>query len=323
MSYITPEVITRVKQLDLLTYLQNYEPNELVHFSGNTYTTRTHDSLKISNGLWNWFSVGVGGKTALEYLIKVKGYTFIESVNYLANIEHLSASTMANIYNDVTKSKLILPEKNNNNDKVVNYLKSRGINQNIIYKCINDNIVYEDTSHNVIFVGYDENNVARYAQARATNSSRFMHDITGSNKAYSFMFKSQTKSNSIHIFEGAIDLLSYASLLVLKGYNYENYNMISLAGVYQPAKIIEQSKIPKTIEKFLISNPDINEIVLHLDNDIAGRNATKAFQIVMKDTYKIIDNPVPRGKDVNDYLCACLGIRKNINSKGVERQWEK
>lgn len=38
--------------MDLLTYLKNYEPYELVHFSGNTYTTRTHDSLKISNGKW-------------------------------------------------------------------------------------------------------------------------------------------------------------------------------------------------------------------------------------------------------------------------------
>ena len=52
MPYVAPEVVQRVKQIDLLTYLKNYEPYELVHFSGNTYTTRTHDSLKISNGKW-------------------------------------------------------------------------------------------------------------------------------------------------------------------------------------------------------------------------------------------------------------------------------
>ena len=50
MPYVAPEVVQRVKQIDLLTYLKNYEPYELLHFSGNTYTTRTHDSLKISNG---------------------------------------------------------------------------------------------------------------------------------------------------------------------------------------------------------------------------------------------------------------------------------
>ena len=52
MSYIAPEIIMEAKRMDLLTYLKNYEPHELVRFAGNTYTTRTHDSLKISNGKW-------------------------------------------------------------------------------------------------------------------------------------------------------------------------------------------------------------------------------------------------------------------------------
>lgn len=56
MPYISPSVVREVKRMDLLTYLKNYEPYELVHFSGNTYTTRTHDSLKISNGKWMWWS---------------------------------------------------------------------------------------------------------------------------------------------------------------------------------------------------------------------------------------------------------------------------
>ena len=54
MPYIAPEVITEAKRMDLLTYLKEYEPSELVKFSSNTYTTRTHDSLKISNGKWMW-----------------------------------------------------------------------------------------------------------------------------------------------------------------------------------------------------------------------------------------------------------------------------
>lgn len=50
MPYIPPEVVAKAKEMDLLTYLKNYEPGELVHFGGSTYCTRTHDSLKISNG---------------------------------------------------------------------------------------------------------------------------------------------------------------------------------------------------------------------------------------------------------------------------------
>ncbi|MCM1103009.1 MAG: topoisomerase, partial [Clostridium sp.] len=62
MPYIAPEVVQEAKRMDLLTYLKNYEPFELVHFSGNTYTTKTHDSLKISNGKWMWWSRGIGGR---------------------------------------------------------------------------------------------------------------------------------------------------------------------------------------------------------------------------------------------------------------------
>ena len=80
MPYVAPEVVQRVKQIDLLTYLKNYEPYELVHFSGNTYSTRTHDSLKISNGKWMWWSRGIGGRSALDYLIKVRGYDFVQAV---------------------------------------------------------------------------------------------------------------------------------------------------------------------------------------------------------------------------------------------------
>ena len=34
MPYIPPSVVQEVKRMDLLTYLKNYEPYELVHFSG-------------------------------------------------------------------------------------------------------------------------------------------------------------------------------------------------------------------------------------------------------------------------------------------------
>ena len=66
MSYYSKEVIEQVKKIDLLTYLQTCEPNELVR-EGRNYTTRTHDSLKINGRFWNWFSQGIGGNNALSY----------------------------------------------------------------------------------------------------------------------------------------------------------------------------------------------------------------------------------------------------------------
>ena len=47
MAYYSKEQIAEAGQMDLLTYLRHYEPQELVHVTGNTYSTREHDSLKI------------------------------------------------------------------------------------------------------------------------------------------------------------------------------------------------------------------------------------------------------------------------------------
>lgn len=70
----------KAREMDLLTYLKSYESQELVHFGKNTYCTREHDGLKISDGKWCWFSRGIGGYSALDYLIKVKEMLFTQAV---------------------------------------------------------------------------------------------------------------------------------------------------------------------------------------------------------------------------------------------------
>lgn len=34
MPYIPPNIVAQAREMDLLTYLQNYEPQELVYFGG-------------------------------------------------------------------------------------------------------------------------------------------------------------------------------------------------------------------------------------------------------------------------------------------------
>lgn len=83
MGWVTTQEIEKARQIDLLTYLKLYDPSELVRIGNGIYSTRTHDSLKISNGAWMWFSRGIGGYSALDYLIKVKEIPFVEAVNLL------------------------------------------------------------------------------------------------------------------------------------------------------------------------------------------------------------------------------------------------
>lgn len=67
MPYIPPEVVEQAQQIDLLTYLQSYEPQEIVRISGNNYTTCTYDSLEIFNGRWMWWPQRIGGYNAFDY----------------------------------------------------------------------------------------------------------------------------------------------------------------------------------------------------------------------------------------------------------------
>ena len=130
MPYIPPSVMQEVKRMDLLAYLKNYEPYELVHFSGNTYTTRTHDSLKISNGKWMWWSRGIGGRSALDYLIKVKEYSFLEAVELLAGQANIQPPLSVSEQLPVEKH-LLLPKENRYHTNMFSYLTGRGIDNDI------------------------------------------------------------------------------------------------------------------------------------------------------------------------------------------------
>lgn len=118
MPYIPPEVVEQARQIDLLTYLQSCEPQELVRISGNNYTTRTHDSLKISNGKWMWWSQRIGGCNALDYLVKVKGCSFVEAVETLMGKAAVMPSVTVKPKQKTEPKILLLPDKSASTDKM-------------------------------------------------------------------------------------------------------------------------------------------------------------------------------------------------------------
>ena len=115
-------------------------------------------------------------------------------------------------------------------------------------------------------------------------------------------------SRSVHLFESAIDALSYATLIQMNGGDYKTESLVSLAGVYSPGSD-GTGKTPLALDHLLQNNPQIDRIYLHLDNDAAGRNAAKVIRNNLENKYKIVDRPPRFGKDINDYLCHRLGIQ--------------
>lgn len=344
MSYVSQEQIHRAREMDLLHYLQSYEPHELVSLGKDRYTTKTHGSLKISNGKWYWWSQGFGGISALDYLIKVKGMTLPEAVVLLTGEELQRGSSKQNdsksgnnknsnnrqgtteyaqvIENDKGAETdnlnrpvpFLLPKPAANNRRVMGYLLGRQIDLEIIRYCLEHGLLYEEAlHHNAVFVGKDKLGKAKYAMLRGTLSEkRFIQEVAGSSKAYSFRIPAEdvvisnerfsSSKQTLHIFESAIDTLSFATLLKNNGYDWREESYLSLGGV---AKCSQQSKeLPIALVQFLQDYSFPTAIHLRLDNDEVGRSAAQVIgRALLAQGYHAEIHLPPQGKDYNDYLC--------------------
>ena len=316
MIYYAQNEVKNARQIDLLTYLRQYEPRELVHVAGNIYCTREHDSLKISNGKWCWFSRGIGGRSALDYLIKVKGIPFTEAVGMILG-RAAEMPPVSHILGDSHQPKeknLLLPEPvEGRPERVIAYLTSRGIDGPLLEACINHRLLYESAEyHNAVFVGYDPAGKARYAAIRGTVGP-YKGEASGSDKRYAFSLCLPRQPPTVHVFESAIDLLSYATLEHRAGRDWRGDALLSLAGVF-PRK--REKVLPVALKQFLEDRPSVKTVCLHLDNDAVGRSAAQGIMEALADKpYQVIDNPPTHGKDVNDQLRWEL----QINEKEYER----
>ena len=226
-KYVSPDELKQARQCDLLTYLQATQPQELVELRNSVYCLRSHDSLKISNGKWYWWSRGIGGRSALDYLIEVEGIPLVEAVQKINAMEG-TEKTVPSIYVPSHKP-FVLPERNSNNDRILQYLQMRGIDREVIEMCIAFDTLYEDVRHNCCFVGFDETRSPRYAMLRSSDPNRsFLQEVAGSDKRFSFSLP-PTESTKLYITESAIDTLS---LYVLRDFAPDNY--LSIAGANTP-----------------------------------------------------------------------------------------
>ena len=312
--YLSKDQITAAREMDLLTYLRRFEPQELVHVGGDTYATRTHDSLKISNGKWCWWSRGIGGTNALDYLTTVEGIPFLDAVQRIIGepprMPHKSEPTAPLPITEFT-----LPPKHADNRRVFAYLRGRGIDAEIINHCIKHGQLYEDAAHhNCVFVGY-EHDKPTYGALRGTLSeATFAGEVPGSDKRFSFAVPLHAGGKTLCVFESAIDALSYLTLLKLRGQDWRAANTLSLSGIYQPRKD-GSIRFPAALEQYLADNPGVERIVLCLDNDGPGRVASAAIQRSLPQ-YEVIDNPPRRGKDYNDQLRLVKGISGRVKTRG-------
>ena len=318
MEYpVTKDEIAAAREtMNALEYLQRYEPNELVRVNDKVYTTRAHDSLKIKpDGRWYWWSRKIGGHTALDYLVEVKGLTLPEAVFELTGKGNPPGEKRKAQYRPPARAAPLpfaLPPPNKDNKRVFAYLMSRGIDPEIINHCFKHNLLYQEKEHhNAVFVGFSPDGTAKYATMRSTLSeSTFIRDIDGSDKRFCFSLKSGEPGNVLYSFECAIDALSFATLLKMKGKPWRNYPLLSLGGVYAKERTDGENLVPMALEQYLQDNPNTSRIILCFDNDVIGRGAAGLIRSLIIDR-EIKFYPPEQGKDYNEYL----QIQKNITGK--------
>lgn len=304
----------RIRELDLLTYFKNYEPHDLVRNGHVDYTTKSHTSLHMSHGLWMHWSSGIGGKSALDFLIKIENMSFRDAAMHIKDLID-SKEPVQHKQRERQTKKLHLPYPAENDKDAIKYLiNERYIDKNVVKYCHEQRLFYQESKeHCIVFVGYDEHHYPRFACKRSLNSD-MKKDVWGSDKSYGFSLVNDSNT-SLHVFESAIDLLSYMTLLRADHRNYksDNYLAISGASTLVKDKNLEESTIPIALKSFLERNPQIKELHLHLDNDKAGHDTTKKILHHLQEQYTIFDDSPRHAKDVN------LILQNKVRKRHLER----
>lgn len=288
----TEEQIAIANSVNILNYAESI---------GYTVKQVTSRSFKIEGygGLyihgnghkWNWFSQNKGGG-AIQFVMEMEGKTWVEAIKKLLNIDNeIISYAPPKIKNKEEKGEIILPEKNSTFKHIFAYLINRRcIDKEVVYDFVNKDKLYENKHGSCVFIGHDNKGQAKYACVRSTNTTGKLYrsDVKNSDKSYPF-FTSGT-NDTVCIFEAPIDLMSYLTLI--KKYDIKDFksHCISLGGVAD-----------KALEYYLKENPNINKIMLCLDNDEAGHFACQQIREKYRDKYKILRH-IPQGKDFNEQL---------------------
>jgi len=301
-NFVTKEQIDKAREVGILEYLDRHEPHNLIKVSPVEWKLIDHDSLRISNGKFHWFSRGIGGINALDYLIKVRGLDFKEAVvNLVGGDKSIPYKISPHLPREPTKVEkekkpFALPTPNSHNRDVIQYLKNRGIDEDIINTCIENKTIYQNRRYGCVFVGYDSNNEAKYAGIRGIKSD-YKGEIESSQKKYGFKLSATNrKSKELCIFESAIDALSHATISKMLNINKDPHRLSLGSGA---------TMVP--IYEFLSNNKNINHIYICTDRDSAGDESISRIVKQLKDSenYKHIKLTVWQpsiGKDFNEML---------------------
>ena len=310
-KYISKEILAEARKIEALSWLISNRYDRLVKV-GNEYHLKDHDSFVLNKRGWYWNSRMKWSDNALDYLVEVEEMKLQDAV-----VELMGKQILEQKMPDVE-----LPSANSNSNIAKKYLKERGISESVIDYFISEGTIYETRKYNnVIFLGMDEYGKPACATYRSTRpGTSYKGNTRGSKRKYAFRYEND-ESSTVHVFEGAIDLLSFITIMELRGKEWTGENYISTAGI-SAANDYSSNAIPSSLSRILESRNDMKKVVFHLDNDEPGKRAADAaiFSINRKYQDIVAENATPpEGKDYNEYLM----LLKNRGGKPNEAYYQK
>lgn len=282
-------------QTDLVSLLRSR--GETLKKLGSEWEWKFHDErVTIRNNVWFDQYTQTGGD-AVDYFRYFYGESEEQAAAMLLNcpvadLEKLPTRSPPRAAPTIDKREkaLEIPPVHKDMRRVFAYLcQTRGIDPEVVSAFAHARLLYESADHhNAVFVGRDEQGKIRHLHARGTlTGSSFRQTFPGSQKEYSFHW--QGSSGKLYAFEAPIDLLSYISLHPER---WQDHTYVALCGV---------SAAP--IHHLLGTQPQLEEVILYLDNDEAGHKAARRIAAELLREWNVtVSAEFPSQKDWNDKL---------------------
>ena len=297
--HFTEEQKQAAKNTDLAAFLKNRGEN--VKRSGSEYEWVGHHITLRGNQFYDQYAQR--GGAAVDFAQEQYGLSYPEAVQLLLGSSEAAAPVTEYRQKEYDhqpgsgRQPFELLPANDNMRRVYAYLiKQRCIDRDVIYHFAHCGLIYEDAQyHNAVFVGADQDGQPRHAHKKSTsiNDSSYRGNQTGSEAAFSFHHIGT--NDTVYTFEAPIDMLSFISLYP-KG--WQEYSYATLCSVADRA-----------LFRLLEDNPHIRKVILCLDNDDAGRQATDRIAAKLTEKgYTDVSVILPRYKDFNEDLKAENGM---------------
>ena len=299
--YFTDEQKYRANNVDLVDFLQRR--GEKLIPSGRDKRLASDHSITVRGNEWYDHSAESGGY-AIDFVRNFYGLTFPEAVTMLLGGEQGEVYRPASQKRQESKQPFALPNPYSDMRRVYAYLtKTRLIDREVVSYFARAKLLYESCEksrdgtkeyHNAVFVGYDETGVPRHAHKRGlyTEGTGFKGNVERCDPAYSFHHIGT--DNRLYVFEAPIDLLSY---ITLRPQDWQEHSYVALCGVSE-----------YTMLKMLELHPHLNHVVLCLDHDEAGIEASEKYHDLLTEKGILCERELSVHKDWNEDIKANHGL---------------